>query len=40
VGGEPLKNGLPVSDSLLLLGTAAVLVVLGTWAFNRRDLAV
>jgi ABC-2 type transport system permease protein len=40
VGGEPLKNGLQVGDSLLLLGTAALLVALGTWAFNRRDIAV
>jgi ABC-2 type transport system permease protein len=39
-GGEPLKNGLPVGDSLLLLGTAVVLVALGTWRFNRRDVAV
>jgi ABC-2 type transport system permease protein len=40
VGGEPLKNGLQVGDSLLLLGTTAVLVALGTWRFNRRDIAV
>jgi ABC-2 type transport system permease protein len=40
VGGEPLKNGLQVGDSLLLLGTTAALVALGTWAFNRRDVAV
>jgi ABC-2 type transport system permease protein len=40
VGGEPLKHGLQVGDSLLLLGTAAVLVALGTWVFNRRDVAV
>ncbi|HEU4421678.1 MAG TPA: ABC transporter permease subunit [Pilimelia sp.] len=40
VGGEPLKNGLQVGDSLLLLATTAVLVALGTWAFNRRDIAV
>lgn len=40
VGGEPLKNGLQIGDSLLLLGTTAVLVALGTWAFNRRDVAV
>jgi ABC-2 type transport system permease protein len=40
VGGEPLKNGLQVGDSLRLLGTTAVLVGLGTWAFNRRDVAV
>jgi ABC-2 type transport system permease protein len=40
VGGEPLKNGLQVGDSLLLLGTTVVLVALGTLAFNRRDIAV
>ena len=40
VGGEPLKNGLHVGDSVLLLGTAAILVALGTWAFSRRDVAV
>ena len=40
IGGEPLKNGLQAGDSLLLLGTTAVLVALGTWAFNRRDVAV
>ena len=40
VGGEPLKNGLHVGDSVLLLGTAAILVTLGTWEFSRRDVAV
>jgi len=40
VGGEPLKNGLQVGDSLLLLGTTAVLVALGTWRFTRRDVAI
>jgi ABC-2 type transport system permease protein len=40
VGGEPLKHGLQVGDSLLLAGTAAVLVAVGAWAFNRRDVAV
>jgi hypothetical protein len=40
VGGEPLKNGPQIGDSLLLLGTAVVFVGLGTWAFNRRDVAV
>lgn len=39
-GGDPLKNGVQVGDSLLLLGAAVVLVAAGTWAFNRRDLAV
>jgi ABC-2 type transport system permease protein len=40
IGGEPLKHGLQVGDSLLLLATTAVLVALGTLAFNRRDVAV
>jgi ABC-2 type transport system permease protein len=30
---------LQVGDALLLLGATAVLVVAGTWCFNRRDLA-
>ena len=40
LGGEPLKNGLQAGDALLLLAVAAVLVAAGTWAFNRRDVAV
>ena len=40
LGGEPLKNGLQVGDSLLLLGVTVVLVLCGTWLFNRRDVAV
>jgi ABC-2 type transport system permease protein len=40
LGGEPLKNGLQAGDALLLLAVAAVLVTAGTWAFNRRDVAV
>jgi ABC-2 type transport system permease protein len=40
LGGEPLSNGLQVGDALLLLVVAAVLVAAGTWAFNRRDVAV
>jgi ABC-2 type transport system permease protein len=40
LGGEPLKNGLQVGDSLLLLAVTVVLVAAGTWAFNRRDVAV
>jgi len=39
LGGEPLRNGLQVGGVLLLLGVTAVLVVAGTWCFNRRDLA-
>jgi ABC-2 type transport system permease protein len=40
LGGEPLKNGLPAGDSLLLLAATLVLVTAGTWLFNHRDIAV
>jgi ABC-2 type transport system permease protein len=40
LGGEPLKNGLQTSDALLLLAVTVVLVTAGSWAFNRRDVAV
>ena len=40
LGGEPLRNGLQVGDSLLMLCTALVMVAAGTMLFNRRDLAV
>jgi ABC-2 type transport system permease protein len=40
LGGEPLKNGLQAGDALLLLAVTAVLVAVGTWRFNRRDVAV
>ena len=40
LGGEPLRNGLQVGDSLLLLGLTAVLVAAGTWAFGHRDVSV
>jgi ABC-2 type transport system permease protein len=40
LGGEPLKNGLQVGDSLLLLAVTLVLVAAGTLVFNRRDVAV
>ena len=40
LGGEPLKNGLQTGDSLLLLAVTALLVAVGTWVFNRRDVAV
>jgi hypothetical protein len=36
VGGEPLKNGLQVGDTLLLLGTAVVIV---GWARGRSTIA-
>jgi ABC-2 type transport system permease protein len=40
LGGEPLKHGLQVGDSALLLAVTVALVAAGTWAFNRRDIAV
>jgi ABC-2 type transport system permease protein len=40
LGGEPLKHDLQAGDALLLLAVTAVLVVAGTWRFNRRDVAV
>jgi ABC-2 type transport system permease protein len=39
IGGDPLSNGLQIGSCLLLLGTAAALVALGTTTFTRRDLA-
>jgi ABC-2 type transport system permease protein len=40
VGGDPLANGVQAGGALLLLGATVVLVAAGTWAFNRRDVAV
>jgi ABC-2 type transport system permease protein len=40
LGGDPLTNGLQVSGPLLLLAAAAALVLLGTAAFDRRDVGV
>lgn len=40
LGGEPLVNGLQVGDCALLAATTVGLVASGTWAFNRRDVAV
>ncbi len=39
-GGDPLRNGLQVGDSLLMLGLIVVLVAAGSWAFSRRDIAI
>ena len=39
-GGDPLRNGLQVGGSLLMLGLVVVLVAAGSWAFSRRDIAV
>jgi ABC-2 type transport system permease protein len=40
VGGDPLRNGIRLGDSSLMAGLVVVLVASGTWAFNRRDIAV
>ena len=40
LGGEPLVNGVRPGDAALLLGLAVLLVALGTWRFNQRDVAV
>jgi beta-exotoxin I transport system permease protein len=40
LGGEPLKHGVDLAHGGLMLGLAAVLVALGTWRYNRRDIAV
>lgn len=40
LGGDPLTNGLQATGPFLLLGTAVVLVAVGTWLFGRRDIAV
>jgi ABC-2 type transport system permease protein len=40
LGGEPLRNGVQLGHATLLLGLAVLLVALGTWRFNRRDVTV
>jgi ABC-2 type transport system permease protein len=40
MGRDPLLNGLDLGGSLLLLGSAAMFVALGTFAFTHRDVAV
>jgi ABC-2 type transport system permease protein len=40
LGGEPLVNGVQLGHAALLLGSALLLVAIGTWRFNRRDVAV
>jgi ABC-2 type transport system permease protein len=39
-GGEPLRNGLQVLDAAVLVIASAVLVAVGGWLFDRRDVAV
>ncbi len=40
VGGDPLRNGIHLGDSLLMATLTVVLVAAGIWAFDRRDVAV
>ncbi|MFY1637172.1 ABC transporter permease subunit [Solwaraspora sp. WMMB335] len=40
LGGDPLVNGVQAGGVLLLAGTTAVLVAVGTWRFTGRDIAV
>jgi hypothetical protein len=37
--GEPLRNGLDWTSAGVLLGASLVLAAIGTWIFERRDLA-
>jgi ABC-2 type transport system permease protein len=39
-GGEPLRNGFQMGDAALMLLLTLLFVAAGTWAFNRRDVAV
>lgn len=39
-GGEPLRNGLQVIDSLILVAASAVLIGIAVLGFERRDVAV
>ncbi|MEE9417235.1 MAG: ABC transporter permease subunit [Acidimicrobiales bacterium] len=39
-GSDPLRNGVDVADCALMGGLAMLLVAIGTWVFNRRDIAV
>lgn len=39
-GGAPLRNGLPLADAAVLVVATVVLVLAGTWRFERRDVAV
>ncbi len=39
-GGSPLRNGVQLGNALVMLGLAVLLVAVGTWRFERRDIAV
>lgn len=38
LGGEPLKNGVQWADAGILAAVTVLLLGIGVWAFNRRDL--
>ncbi len=40
IGNQPLENGLSLGFTAALLGATVVLLLLGLWGFNRRDIAV
>jgi len=40
LGGEPLKNGFQLFDSLVLAVASLVLVGIGGFVFDRRDIAI
>ena len=37
---NPLRSGIQIGDALLMVGLASILVAIGTWLLNRRDIAV
>ena len=39
IGAEPLKNGLALADTGVLLAVTAILIGAGVWRFGRRDIA-
>jgi ABC-2 type transport system permease protein len=39
-GSTPLENGIDVADVALMAALSVALVAIGTWAFDRRDIAV
>jgi ABC-2 type transport system permease protein len=39
IGGEPLKNGLQLTDAAVLVAASALLIAIGAWRLNRRDLS-
>lgn len=40
IGGEPLRNGFQWADSGILLATSVILVSMGVYRFNQRDIGV